>query len=50
MDSSGQGERIIGGGASYGIGRKEWASMSKAQKRAARNKAMMIKKRKKQGG
>ena len=50
MDSSGQGERIIGGGASYGIGRKEWASMSKPQKRAARNKAMMIKKRKKQGG
>ena len=45
MDSSGQGERIIGGGASYGVGRKEWASMSKAQKRAARNRAAMARKR-----
>jgi len=50
MMADGQGERIIGGGASYGIGRKEWASMSKAQQRAARNRAAMARKRRLKAG
>ena len=49
-NKDGVGERIIGAGASYGVGRKEWASMSKSQKRAAMNKAAMARKRLRQGG
>jgi len=50
INKDGQGERIIGGGASYGIGRKQWSSMTKAEKRGAKIKAMMIRKRNRQGG
>ena len=49
-NKDGVGERIIGAGASYGVGRKEWASMSKSQKRAAMNKAAMARKRLRLGG